>query len=329
MLNLSMHTLQALQNKVQKAFESFVLPNSPSELYDPINYLLNLSGKRIRPCLVLMGANLFCNELDGFMDQAMAIEVFHNFTLMHDDIMDQAPIRRGKPTVHERWNVPIAILSGDAMLVEAYKLLLNTPIEKLKPVLALFNQTATEVCEGQQMDMNFETGSLVSISDYLEMISLKTAVLLGASMKIGALLGGASSQDTDHSYEFGKNLGIAFQLQDDFLDIYAEPEKFGKQIGGDILAGKKTFLLLTALSVAQGENLKELKFWLEKTDAEPQIKIESVKQIFNGLNIPFLVEEKIKIYHDLATLHLDKISVPAYRKEVLEELTDLLLNRQH
>jgi len=324
-----MHTYQELQEKVQLGFESHCLPQTPRELYDPMRYLLHLNGKRIRPCLLLMGANLFTNRIDPFIEQSMAMEIFHNFTLMHDDIMDQAPLRRGKPTVHEKWNTPIAILSGDAMLVEAYKLLLKSPEQKIKPILELFNKMATQVCEGQQMDMNFETSGKVTIGEYLYMIELKTAVLLGASLKIGGILADASENNNDHLYEFGKNLGIAFQLQDDLLDVYGDSSKFGKQVGGDILANKKTFLLIRALELSQGPVLEELMAWLTTPVFDPNEKIEAVKEIYNQLNLPEKVQDQITFYHDKAVSHLENIQVEETRKQVLEELIDSLLYRQY
>jgi len=324
-----MHTIEELQKKVKLGFENFHLPKSPKELYDPMVYLLHLSGKRIRPCLLLMGANLFRRDIDDFIPQAMAMEIFHNFTLMHDDIMDQAPLRRGSPTVHEKWNTPIAILSGDAMLVESYKLLLKSPESYLWPVMDLFNTTATQVCEGQQLDMNFESGGKINIEDYLHMIELKTAVLLGACIKLGCILGGADLIDQNHAYEFGKNLGIAFQLQDDLLDVYGDEGKFGKQIGGDILANKKTFLLLKALELAKGDMLMELESWISDQNFDSLMKIKSVTAIYNKLGIAGFVEERIKFYHENALNHLNSISVEACLKDNLENLSDTLLNRQH
>lgn len=324
-----MYTYQQLRDKVEKGFQDYDLPVSPCELYDPMRYLLHLNGKRIRPCLLLMGANLFVNQIDPFIEQSLAIEVFHNFTLMHDDIMDAAPLRRGMATVHEKWTLPIAILSGDAMLVEAYKLLLKVENSKIKPVLELFNTTATQVCEGQQLDMNFETSNEVSIEHYLHMIELKTAVLLGASLKIGGILAGALESNTFNLYEFGKNLGIAFQLQDDLLDVYAEPSKFGKQVGGDIISNKKTFLLIKALELSKGEILKELNYWLGLKEFDPNKKIEAVKEIYNQLNLSELVQVQIQNFHDKAVIHLENVQVEESRKEILEELMETLLYRQH
>jgi geranylgeranyl diphosphate synthase type II len=324
-----MYTFQELQEKVQTGLQQYNLPASPAELYDPMRYLLQLNGKRIRPCLLLMGANLFVNHIDPFLEQSLAIEVFHNFTLMHDDIMDEAPLRRGKPTVHAKWNLPIAILSGDAMLVEAYKLLLKVPDSFVKPVLDLFNTTATQVCEGQQMDMNFETAHSVRIDDYLQMIELKTAVLLGASLKMGGILAGAPASNTGHLYEFGKNLGIAFQLQDDLLDVYADSTKFGKQVGGDILANKKTYLLIKALELSEGKILAGLHHWLTIKKFDPDEKIRAVKEIYNQLNLSELVQIQIQNFHDLAVGHLENIQVEESRKEILEDLMETLLYRQH
>jgi len=324
-----MYTYKELREKVELGFQKYCLPDTPCELYNPMRYLLDLNGKRIRPCLLLMGANLFVNKIDAFIEQSLAMEVFHNFTLMHDDIMDAAPLRRGMPTVHEKWTTPIAILSGDAMLVEAYKLLLKVPENQVKPVLELFNTTATQVCEGQQMDMNFETANQVSIDEYLHMIELKTAVLLGASLKMGGILAGTHSTNSDHLYDFGRFLGVAFQLQDDLLDVYAEPSKFGKQVGGDILANKKTYLLIKALELSKGEVLKELNHWLGLKAFDPNQKIEAVKEIYNQLNLSELVQIQIQHFHDKALAHLESVQVEESRKEILIELMETLLYRQH
>ncbi|RYE51161.1 MAG: polyprenyl synthetase family protein, partial [Sphingobacteriales bacterium] len=260
-----MHTTVELQDIIEKAIQKINYPPHPKRLYDPISYIMGLGGKRIRPVLVLMAAELFTDLLDQPVHAAMAIETFHNFTLIHDDIMDKAPLRRGKETVHEKWGVNNAILSGDVMMVEANKQLAKLNSSVLKTALDTFNDTAQGVCQGQQLDMEFEEREDVKISEYIEMIRLKTAVLLGGAMKLGAEVGGSSKEDAANLYFYGENLGIAFQLQDDILDVYANPEKFGKQIGGDIIANKKTWLMLQALKQAS-ENEANLMLSIAEQD---------------------------------------------------------------
>src|SRR5476651_2411466 len=261
-----MKQLTDLQVLISKAVDALKFPESPAELYEPISYILDLGGKRLRPSLLLMACDLFGGDVNKAIEPALAIEVFHNFTLMHDDIMDKAPLRRGKKTVHEKWNANVAILSGDAMMVEANKLMMKVDDPILRRVMDVFNETATGVCEGQQIDMSFEQRNNVLIDEYLNMIRLKTAVLLGGTLKIGAIIGGASLNDAQLLYSFGVNLGIAFQLQDDILDVYGDPEKFGKQVGGDILSNKKTYLLIKALELAKDDHLQQLNHWLSVED---------------------------------------------------------------
>ncbi|MBU2045104.1 MAG: polyprenyl synthetase family protein [Bacteroidetes bacterium] len=270
-----MHSIQELQQIIDQAVKDTTYPSEPKELYEPISYLMALGGKRLRPAMVLMATDLFGGDIQEALAPALAVELFHNFTLMHDDIMDKAPLRRGQPTVHAKWNEAVAILSGDVMFVKAYKMMIQVKPDILSPVLEVFNQTAVGVCEGQQIDMNFERRAEVSIPEYVEMIRLKTAVLVGGALKIGALIGNASEKDAQLLYEFGENLGIAFQLQDDILDVYGDPEKFGKQVGGDIISNKKTFLLIKALELAEGETAKSLNHWLNLTqfDAEAKVKL--------------------------------------------------------
>ena len=248
-----MKKLEDLQSIISEAVQKLDFPGYPAKLYEPISYILSLGGKRMRPALLLMACELFGGDVNKAISPALAIEVFHNFTLMHDDIMDNAPLRRGKTTVHERWNKNVAILSGDVMLIEGYKLMMQVEDRLLRPILDIFNTTAVGVCEGQQLDMEFETRDVVDINEYINMIRLKTAVVLGGALKIGALIGGAPAKDADLLSQFGVQLGVAFQLQDDILDVYGDPEKFGKQVGGDIISNKKTFLLIKALELAKGE----------------------------------------------------------------------------
>ena len=248
-----MKSLPELSDLIHQSVNKLQFPVSPKGLYDPIRYMLSLGGKRMRPVLTLMACDAFNGDVERAISPALGLEVFHNFTLLHDDIMDNAPLRRSKPTVHEKWNSNIAILAGDAMFVQSCQLVMDTPSSVVKEVMEVFTKTALEVCEGQQYDMDFESMNEVSIEEYIDMIRLKTAVLLGASLKIGALIGNADSEAASHLYDFGVNLGIAFQLQDDILDVYGDASFFGKQVGGDILANKKTYLLITALNKANGE----------------------------------------------------------------------------
>lgn len=304
------------------------LSGQPSELYDPIRYMMQLGGKRIRPVLVLMANELFGGKEELAMPAALGIEVFHNFTLLHDDIMDKAPLRRAKPTVHVKWNSDIAILSGDTMFVRACQLMTSVESRNMKKVLDIFYKTAVEVCEGQQMDMNFETAQTVTIQDYIHMISLKTAVLLGASLAIGAVCADASEKDTASIYEFGKNLGIAFQLHDDILDVYADQEKFGKQVGGDIIANKKTFLLLKAMEMAKGDDAAQLRHWLTVKDFNSAEKVKAVTGIYDRIGIKALSEKEMDKYFTLSMDNLHSISVHADGKEQLIRLAEQLMVRE-
>jgi len=323
-----MHSITQLQAIIHQAIAGSQYPESPKELYEPISYLMQLGGKRLRPVSLLMACNLFSDDISKAVKPAMAIEVFHNFTLMHDDIMDNAPLRRGKPTVQHRWNNNVAILSGDVMLVEAYKLVMQVESAILPEVLAVFNDTAVGVCEGQQIDMNFETLDNVAEADYLNMIQLKTAVLLGAALKIGALVGGASKSDASLLYEFGINLGLAFQLHDDILDVYGDPEKFGKQVGGDITANKKTFMLIKAKELAPSETRQKLLSWIDSADNSQQ-KVAAVTAIYDQLNVRQLAEQKMAVYADRALECLKSVGVAEHRKEVLNSFATALLIREH
>lgn len=269
--------------------------SEPSELYAPIQYILELGGKRMRPVLSLMACEAYGGNAENSLDAAVAVEVFHNFSLIHDDIMDAAPLRRGKETVHKKWDLNTGILSGDAMLVKAYELLEGYDPEIYKPLMRIFSKAAREVCEGQQYDINFEERLDVNIEEYIQMITFKTAVLVAAALEMGALTGGADAGQAARLYEFGKELGIAFQLQDDLLDVYGDPEKFGKQVGGDILENKKTYLLIKALELAEGDTEKELAEWLASNPSEE--KVTGVRAIYDRLGIPNLVNEAIDHYH--------------------------------
>ncbi|WP_316761503.1 polyprenyl synthetase family protein [Pedobacter aquatilis] len=324
-----MHTTVQLQQILETAIKNLKFPASPKQLYDPITYIINLGGKRIRPLLVLMATELFGEDANESINAAMAVEVFHNFTLIHDDIMDNAPLRRGKATVHEKWSTNIAILSGDVMMVEANKNLAKVNSIFLKDVLDTFNATAQGVCEGQQLDMEFEERNDVSIEEYINMIRLKTAVLLGGALKLGAIIGNASEKDADLIYQFGENIGIAFQLQDDILDVYADPEKFGKQVGGDIIANKKTFLLLKAFELAEGQNLEQLEVWTKLTDFSINEKVEAITQIYNNLNIRNIAKETMDAYLSKALNLLNQVNVNDEAKKDLLTLTNQLMNRQY
>lgn len=299
----------------------------PGELYDPVSYILSLGGKRLRPVLLLLACDLFNIDLKKAIYPAIGIEVFHNFTLLHDDIMDNAPIRRGKQTVHKKWNPNIAILSGDTMFALAYQYISEVPVPYLKKALDVFTKTAIEVCEGQQFDMNFENQNNVSIDDYKKMIRLKTAVLIAASLKIGGLIGEASDKDCQNLYRFGEHMGIAFQLMDDLLDVYANKEEFGKTTGGDIVSGKKTFLYLKALELSDIKSKQELlETYNNKTLAERE-KVAKVKSIFDGLNIKEITLNEINKYSERSIYFLDLVNADKEKKDVLAGFTKKLMNR--
>lgn len=300
----------------------------PSELYDPINYILRLGGKRLRPAMVVMACNMFSEEIKGSIPAALAVEIFHNFTLVHDDIMDNAPKRRNQQTIHEKWNPNVAILSGDAMQILAYQNLCKVNPEILPAILDVFNKTAIEVCEGQQYDMNFVNRSDVSLKEYLRMIELKTSVLLAGSLKIGAVCGGADQDEAQKLYEFGRNLGLAFQIQDDYLDVYGDSEKFGKAIGGDIAENKKTFLLIKAIEMATDENAEILKKAIMGQIADIDIKIEMVQMAYDELDIQKITKEAISDYSKKAFDCLDSINISAERKEPLKKLAIELMDRE-
>ena len=324
-----MHSIEQLQTIVNKAIADTKYTSEPAELYEPISYLMQLGGKRMRPVLVLISTELFGADVLKALDAAIGIELFHNFTLMHDDIMDKAPLRRGNPTVHVKWNESAAILSGDVMFVEAYKLMIKVEDSILRDVLDIFSDTASGVCQGQQADMNFEKRDHVGLDEYIEMIRLKTAVLLAGSMQIGALIGGAEKEQADLLYEFGENLGLAFQLQDDILDVYGDPEKFGKQVGGDILADKKTFLLIKARELAKGETALELDKWLNNSNVIPENKVNAITAIYNSIGVRKLAEAEMENYVLKALNALDKIAVDNSRKELLRKFAEHLLIREH
>jgi len=322
---LSMDELQAI---VQKKIDGFCRKNGDERILQPVNYILQLGGKRVRPLLTLLAADLFSDEIDDAVYPAIAMEIFHNFTLMHDDIMDNAPLRRGKPTVHEHWNRDVAILSGDAMLIQAYQLIIKTKVSCISEVVETFNTTALEVCQGQQMDMDFQSRSDVTLDEYIEMIRLKTSVLLGGSMKIGAIVTGAKLDDQKAIYDFAIALGLSFQLWDDYLDTFGDTQKTGKQVGGDILANKKTFLMLEALRLANPEQRAFLETQFMSTEHSEE-KIRKVKELFHSLKIDEALKSKVEDYFQLALQSLNQVSVSSNRKEKIKALALSLHHRDH
>ncbi len=297
----------------------------PHEMYEPMAYIINLGGKRIRPLLTLVGCDLFNQNSEKAIPAALSVELFHNFSLIHDDILDNAPLRRGNATVHEKWNTNIAILSGDGMMVKAFEILSKSNNEHVVPLLKLFTKTGLEVCEGQQLDMNFETSNNVTVDEYIHMITFKTAVLLGCSLQMGAICANASEEDQKHLYEFGKHVGVAFQILDDVLDVYADDSKFGKQVGGDIISNKKTFLLLKAFELADSNQKSNLLKELNNSNSESKIK--AVTSIYNQLNIKVLSTSEADKHTQIALTHLNKIQANTEKKEHLKEFAIHLLNR--
>ncbi len=298
----------------------------PQSLYEPLRYIMGLGGKRLRPILTLLAYSLYKQDVKKIVGLATAVEVFHNFTLLHDDIMDNAPLRRGRPTVHKKWDISTAILSGDVMQIKVYDLLLVIEPSLLKEVLTAFNKCATEVCEGQQWDMEFEREAKVSEARYIRMIRLKTAVLLGFSLELGAILAGASQDDRNALREFGIQIGIGFQLKDDLLDVYGDGKKFGKQVGGDIISNKKTFLLIRAMANAGGSDKRVLDYWLKQTKFNKKKKVEAVTKVYDSLHLQKLTERKIKSYFSAGYAHLEKIN--GVDKSHLIGFTENLILRQ-
>lgn len=323
-----MFTASQLLDKINTHISEIQYTRTPEGLYNPVKYVLSLGGKRIRPVLMLLAYNLYKEDVASIYSPATAIEVYHNYTLLHDDLMDCADVRRGKATVHKVWNDNTAILSGDAMLVLAYQYMAQCPSAYLKEVMDLFSLTALEICEGQQMDMDFEQRNDVDEEEYLEMIRLKTAVLLAASLKIGAILGGASRKDADSLYDFGMQIGVAFQLQDDLLDVYGDPEVFGKKIGGDILCNKKTYMLIKALERANKEQLTSLNGWIVVEAYHPEEKIASVTELYNQIGVKAVCETKMREYYTRAMNSLQAVSVTEDKKNELEKLMKHLMYRE-
>jgi len=323
-----MHTIDEYRSAFVSYLEENTSTKEPVNLYEPITYILGLGGKRLRPVLTLMTADIFDSNYKKSLDAALAIEIFHNFSLVHDDIMDDAPLRRGKTTVHEKWDINTGILSGDAMLISAYQLFENYEGAIFKELAKLFSKTALEVCEGQQYDVDFETRNDVTIPEYLKMIEYKTAVLVAAAMKMGAIIANAPQNSQEGIYEFGRNLGVAFQLQDDYLDAFGDPKTFGKQVGGDIIENKKTFLYLKALEFASAKEQHVLKsFFTNKTD-DTAMKVKSVKDIFKNSGAAEATKKEIELYTNKAFAVLEGLIISADKKELLRKFGENLMNRR-
>lgn len=320
--------LSSYHNVIEKEIRKQKFGKEPESLYEPIRYLMGLGGKRLRPMLTLLAYNLYRENAAGISRYAIAVEAFHNFTLMHDDIMDKAPLRRGHQTVHEKWNVNTAILSGDVMLVKVYELFHSLDADVFKSVIKSFNKCAAEVCEGQQWDMIFEQSDDVGEAQYIRMIRLKTAVLLGFSLELGGILADAPDEDRKLLYDFGVNIGIGFQLKDDLLDAFADPKKFGKQVGGDIIANKKTFLLIKALEAAPQKTKRELKRWITAPKFNKKQKVDAVKKIYQQLDIPSITERKINSYFTKGFRSLEKTSGTPGAKTILKDFAEALMARQ-
>jgi len=318
-------------NEILKSVNDFLdqLPyeRKPQSLYDPIRYVLSIGGKRIRPVLMLMAYNLYKDQPEDILMPACGLETYHNYTLLHDDLMDNADLRRGHETVHKRWDANTAILSGDSMLVLAYQRMAQVPAEKLAPVLDCFTETALEIGEGQEYDMDFETRGDVKEEEYIEMIRLKTSVLLACATKIGAILADAPEEDVKYLYKFGEQLGLAFQLQDDLLDVYGDPKVFGKAIGGDITSNKKTYMLINAYNRADEKQRAELVRWIEAPTFNRDVKVAAVTRLYDEIGIRQLCEEKINYYFDQAAQYLTKVGVAEERKQSLRQYMDELLHR--
>ncbi len=320
-----MESIKFWSKQLEAAIQDLDWPEGPNNLYDPLRYFMTIGGKRMRPMLALMSNKMFGGNGNEAMPSALCVELFHNFTLIHDDIMDEAPVRRSKTTVHKKWNDNIAILSGDVLMIYAYNQLLNQRPEHLPDLLRLYNTTAIEVCEGQQMDMDFETRNDVEIEEYIEMIRLKTSVLLGCALKMGAIVANASEEDADKIYHFGQELGLAFQIKDDLLDLYGDPEKFGKQIGGDVIANKKTLLYLMALKTATPEQLTRFQTLEKESDLEK--KVEDVKKLFSDLKVPEKAQEHMDKHYKNAMSAIDSIALSDESKQELKELAHYLMHR--
>ncbi|MBO5660178.1 MAG: polyprenyl synthetase family protein [Bacteroidaceae bacterium] len=323
-----MYTSSEILEKVEWAIENLPYDRTPYRLYEPIRYVLSLGGKRVRPVLMLLAYNLYKEDVEKAIPVALGVETYHNYTLLHDDVMDRAEVRRGKPCVHKVWDDNTAILSGDSMLVLAYQRVAQCDAALLPAILGLFTETALEIGEGQQYDLDFEDRIDVTEEEYIEMIRLKTSVLLACSLKMGALLAGASAADADSLYRFGEKIGLAFQLQDDFLDVYGDFQTFGKKIGGDILCNKKTFMLINALQKANETQRAELMRWIETTDYQPQEKVEVVTRLYDEIGVGAMARNKINSYYQEAAQCLAQVNLPQERKQVLWEYAQSMLGRK-
>ena len=324
-----MKTADEILESINDYLDRLPYERKPQGLYDPIRYVLSIGGKRIRPTLMMLAYGLYKDDVESILPSAIALETYHNYTLLHDDLMDNAEVRRGKPTVHKKWDANTAILSGDSMLVLAYERMAQCPVDKLKPVLDLFTETALEIGEGQQYDMEFETRNDVREEEYIEMIRLKTSVLLACALKIGAILADASSEDADNLYKFGELVGLAFQLQDDYLDVYGDPEVFGKAIGGDIMCNKKTYMLINAFNLATDEQREELSRWVNAANPDPKQKIAAVTHLYNVIGIRELAEQKIAYYFEKSRKYLEAVGVSDERKAELKAYTDKMMHRTY
>ena len=322
-----MKTANEILQLINRYIDEMPYNRQPASLYEPIRYILSLGGKRIRPTLMMLAYNLYQEDPKSILPQACGLETYHNFTLLHDDLMDHADMRRGNPTVHVKWDANTAILSGDTMLLMAFKLMMQCPQEYLHAVLDVFTETTLEIDEGQQYDISFETRDDVREEEYIEMIRLKTSVLLACALKIGAILGGASASDAENLYKFGEQIGLAFQLQDDFLDVYGDPKVFGKTIGGDILCNKKTFMLINAFNKADEAQRKELEKWVNAVNPDPQQKIAAVTTLYNNIGVNRLAEERIRYYFNESRKYLDAVQVPEERKQELKVYADRMMKR--
>lgn len=323
-----MLTANEILEKINSYLDNLPYTRKPQSLYKPVKYALSMGGKRIRPSLMLMAYNMFKDDPESILPTACAIETYHNYTLLHDDLMDNAAMRRGMPTVHVKWDANTAILSGDSMLVLAFQRMMQCAPDKLKPVLDLFTETSLEIGEGQQYDMDFESRTDVTEDEYIEMIRLKTSVLLACSLKLGAIQAGAPAADADNLYKFGELMGLAFQLQDDYLDVYGDPAVFGKAIGGDILCNKKTYMLINAYNRAGDDMRGELTRWVTAEEFDPAEKIAAVTAIYDKVGIKELAEQKINYYFDQSRKYLAAVNVPDERKAVLAGYTDKMMKRK-
>lgn len=324
-----MKTADELLVQVNAFLDALPYNRTPKSLYEPIRYVLSMGGKRIRPVLMLLGYNLYKEDTDNILMNAIALETYHNYTLLHDDLMDQADLRRGHETVHKKWDANTAILSGDSMLVLAYERMAQCDSRHLADVLRLFTTTALEIGEGQQYDMEFETRDDVREEEYIEMIRLKTSVLLACALKIGAILADAPAEDADSLYKFGEQIGLAFQLQDDYLDVYGDSKVFGKKIGGDITSNKKTFMLINAFSHADEAQRLELEKWVNAKSFDREEKIAAVTRLYNEIGIDKMAQDKIAFYFEQSKKYLDAVQVPAERKEELLKYAQRMMKRKY